>query len=103
VITTEMLKIQFYDSYNMLYEFVKVCPDELWSSENHGLPTVKILPLRLIPTLFGQVSDWGLFRRRKLNAGKLFLMVQELLPLIFTLLCGCGAGGNLWLRFNQIL
>lgn len=33
-----MLKIQFYDSYNMLKEFVKICPDELWSSENHGLP-----------------------------------------------------------------
>lgn len=36
--TTEMLKIQFYDSYNMLKEIVRICPDELWYSENHGLP-----------------------------------------------------------------
>ena len=28
--TTEMLKIQFYDSYNMLKEIVRICPDELW-------------------------------------------------------------------------
>lgn len=35
--TTEMLKIQFYDSYNMLKEFVRICPDDLWKSDNHGL------------------------------------------------------------------
>ncbi len=35
---TEMLRIQFYDSYNMLKEIVKICPNDLWSSENHGLP-----------------------------------------------------------------
>ena len=33
-----MLKTQFYDSYNMLKEFVRICPDELWSDENHSLP-----------------------------------------------------------------
>lgn len=36
--TTEMLKIQFYDSYNMLKELVRICPDNLWKAENHGLP-----------------------------------------------------------------
>lgn len=36
--TTKMLKIQFYDSYNMLKEIVRICPDELWSWENHGSP-----------------------------------------------------------------
>lgn len=36
--TTEMLKIQFCDSYNMLKELVRVCPDNLWKADNHGLP-----------------------------------------------------------------
>lgn len=36
--TTEMLKIQYYDSYNMLKNFVNICPDDLWSADNHGLP-----------------------------------------------------------------
>ena len=35
---TEMLKIQFYDSYNMLKATAEKCPDELWNAENHGLP-----------------------------------------------------------------
>ena len=35
---TEMLKIQYNDGYNMLKEFVKACPDDLWKSDNHGLP-----------------------------------------------------------------
>ena len=36
--TTEMMKIQFYDSYNMLKEFVRICPEELYRGTNHGLP-----------------------------------------------------------------
>ena len=47
--TTEMLKIQFYDSYNMLKEIVRICPDELWYSENHGLPVWN----HIIHTLMG--------------------------------------------------
>lgn len=36
--TSEMLKIQFYDSYRMLKEIVRTCPGDLWQADNHGLP-----------------------------------------------------------------
>lgn len=51
--TTEMLKIQFYDSYNMLKEVAGICPDELWYSENHGLPVWN----HVIHTLMG-IAFW---------------------------------------------
>ena len=36
--TSEMLKIQFEDGWQMLKQFVEICPDALWSAENYGLP-----------------------------------------------------------------
>lgn len=34
----EMLKIQYDDSYKMLKSVVEICPDELWKSDNNGMP-----------------------------------------------------------------
>ena len=34
----KMLKIQYDDSYKMLKNTVEICPNELWSADNNGLP-----------------------------------------------------------------
>lgn len=34
----KMLKIQYEDGYKMLKSVVDICPDELWKTDNNGLP-----------------------------------------------------------------
>ncbi|MCM1334502.1 MAG: hypothetical protein NC084_04430 [Bacteroides sp.] len=36
--TVKMLKIQFDDSYTMLKSVAELCPEGLWSADNHGMP-----------------------------------------------------------------
>ncbi len=57
--TTEMLKIQFNDSYNMLKELVRICPDELWSAENHGLPVWNHVIHTLCGSMFWLREDYN--------------------------------------------
>ena len=54
----EMLKIQYNDGYNMLSEFVKTCPDELWESDNHGLPVWNHVIHSLCGTYFWLRPDY---------------------------------------------
>ncbi len=34
----KMLKVQYEDGYKMLKSTVELCPDELWKTDNNGLP-----------------------------------------------------------------
>lgn len=54
-----MLKIQYSDSYNMLKEFVRVCPDDLWTAENHGLPLWNHAAHSLCGTAFWFRTDYN--------------------------------------------
>lgn len=52
--TVKMLKTQYDDSYKMLKSVVEICPEELWNSNNHGMPIWN----HIIHTLIG--SDFWL-------------------------------------------
>ncbi len=57
---TQMLKTQFYDSYNMLKEIVRICPDELWSAENNGLPVWNHVIHTLMGNAFWLREDYSI-------------------------------------------
>lgn len=58
--TTEMLRIQFYDSYNMLKAIVRICPDEVWHADNHGLPIWNHIVHTICGSTFWLREDYGI-------------------------------------------
>lgn len=56
--TTEMLKIQFEDGWQMLKQFVEICPDDLWCAENHGLPLWNHVMHTMMGTAFWLRTDY---------------------------------------------
>lgn len=59
----EMLKIQYNDGFAMLKKLVEGCPDDLWQSENHGLPVWNHIIHTLMGTAFWLRTDYcGDFR-----------------------------------------